>query len=109
MNRQEIHPRYEKFLQSISNSISEKMYNKLMSEGDFSDIESSLLSYLEDNSVTSIFDVINRRNTIMSVLIKCQELRYKLSVLNRRLLKVKAENRRLRKLLDGLKSIEIED
>lgn len=45
----------------------------------------------------------------ISVLETCERLRHKISVLNRRLLKVKAENRRLRKLLDGLKSIEIED
>lgn len=46
---------------------------------------------------------------VFGTLATCQVLRHKLSVLNRRLLKVKAENRRLRKLLDGLKSIEIED
>ena len=45
----------------------------------------------------------------ISVLETCERLRHKISVLNRRLLKVKAENRRLRKPLDGLKSIEIED
>ena len=46
---------------------------------------------------------------VRDVLKTCDKLRHKISVLNRRLLKVKAENRRLRKLLDGLKSIEIED
>lgn len=46
---------------------------------------------------------------VINVLETCARLRHKVSVLNRRLLKVKAENRRLRKLLDGLKSIEIED
>jgi len=46
---------------------------------------------------------------VRDVLTTCNKLRHKISVLNRRLLKVKAENRRLRKLLDGLKSIEIED
>ena len=46
---------------------------------------------------------------IINVLETCERLRHKILVLNRRLLKVKAENRRLRKLLDGLKSIEIED
>lgn len=49
------------------------------------------------------------RDLVTSVLTTCSRLRHKISVLNRRLLKVKAENRRLRKLLDGLKSIEIED
>lgn len=50
-----------------------------------------------------------RKLNVISVLNTCARLRHKVSVLNRRLLKVKAENRRLRKLLDGLKSIEIED
>lgn len=49
------------------------------------------------------------RDLAVSVLKTCSRLRHKTLVLNRRLLKVKAENRRLRKLLDGLKSIEIED
>ena len=61
------------------------------------DRTSSLSEYNLDKSIN------------INVLETCERLRHKISVLNRRLLKVKAENRRLRKLLDGLKSIEIED
>ena len=62
-------------------------------------VESDLYIYCD-------YDIIYPMKNVLET---CQRLRHKISVLNRRLLKVKAENRRLRKLLDGLKSIEIED
>lgn len=58
---------------------------------------------------TNLYTTFRNKDLVASVLKTCSRLRHKTSVLNRRLLKVKAENRRLRKLLDGLKSIEIED
>ena len=109
MNRDRIHPSYEKFVIDISDKLSDKQYNKLMIEGDYSDEESFLYTHMEDEDFFAEYSLSMKRSTIKLVLLKAQELRYKLSVLNRRLLKVKAENRRLRKLLDGLKSIEIED
>lgn len=110
MNRDRIHPCYEKFIIEYSEAFTDKEYNQLMKSGDYSDAESNVDTYMhEDDCYYSLFEAYNRKTAITFVLIKCQKLRLKLSVLNRRLLKVKAENRRLRKLLDGLKSIEIED
>lgn len=109
MNRDRIHPSYERFVIEISDKLSDKQYNKLMNEGDYSDDESFLFNNMDNEDFYIEYNLRIKRGTIKNVLLKAQELRLKLSVLNRRLLKVKAENRRLRKLLDGLKSIEIED
>ena len=79
------------------------MSDKLKELGEEPTIGEELLDdYLIDMEYLHKLKAIN-------VLETCARLRHKISVLNRRLLKVKAENRRLRKLLDGLKSIEIED
>lgn len=69
--------------------------------------EPTLYEDLLDSSVTDM-EYYDRFNVI-NVLETCARLRHKITVLNRRLLKVKAENRRLRKVLEGFKFIEIED
>ena len=71
---------------------------------DMSTWEINMYEDVKDNKFDYMHDY-----DVFGTLATCQTLRHKLSVLNRRLLKVKAENRRLRKVLEGFKFIEIED
>lgn len=106
MNRKEIHPSYENFIAEYKEAFTEKEYKDLMKNGDYSDAESTVDTYIhQDDCYYSLFEAYNRKIAITHVLIKCQKLRYKISVLNRRLQRTRTENKRLQKRNEKLEEL----
>ena len=106
MNRQEIHPTYEAFIAEYKDRFTDKEYKYVMKNGDYSNAESTVDSLIhKDDCFYSLFESYQRKTVITCVLIKCQKLRHKISVLNRRLQRVRTENKRLQKRNEKLEEL----